>query len=175
MIGKMKIGIVTIYQIFLNYHLISFYSSSHFQSVATFLIYNQSLGLQRAAAAAASSIPQRQHARPSSEASAATGGQDRREAAAVVGRRSGLASCVLAALAASFSPFAADRPARALVLDEDDDIELLERVKEDRKKRLEKQGIISASGTETGQSVSEFTFSVNLPALLLMQFFFKFP
>ncbi|RCV33697.1 hypothetical protein SETIT_7G102800v2, partial [Setaria italica] len=87
---------------------------------------------------------------PSSEASAATGGQDRREAAVVVGRRSGLASCMLAALAASFSPFAANRPARALVLDEDDDIELLERVKEDRKKRLEKQGIISASGTETG-------------------------
>ncbi|RCV18214.1 hypothetical protein SETIT_3G281900v2 [Setaria italica] len=64
--------------------------------------------------------------------------------------RSGLASCVLAALAASFSPLAADRPARALVLEEDDDIELLERVKEDRKKRLEKQRIISASGAETG-------------------------
>jgi hypothetical protein len=82
-------------------------------------------------------------------------GQDRREAAVVVSRRSGLASCVLAALAASFSPLAADRPARAMVLEEDDDIELLERVKEDRKKRLEKQGIISASGKETGQSVSE--------------------
>nr|CAB3471381.1 unnamed protein product [Digitaria exilis] len=82
--------------------------------------------------------------------SSSTGGQDRREAAAVIGRRSGLASCVLAALAASFSPLAADRPARALVLEEDDDIELLERVKEDRKKRLEKQGVISSSGTETG-------------------------
>ncbi|CAN6200575.1 unnamed protein product [Urochloa humidicola] len=81
---------------------------------------------------------------------AISGGQDRREAAVVVGRRSGLASCVLAALAASLSPLAADRPARALVLEEDDDIELLERVKEDRKKRLQKQGIISASGTETG-------------------------
>jgi hypothetical protein len=73
--------------------------------------------------------------------------QDRREAV-VVGRRSGLVSCVLAA---SFSPLAADRPARAAVLEEDDDIELLERVKEDRKKRLQRQGVISSSGTETGQ------------------------
>ncbi|CAN6162796.1 unnamed protein product [Urochloa humidicola] len=108
-------------------------------------------------AAAAQELPAQQH--PSAAAgkakfrgvSSSSGGQDRREAtAAAVGRRSGLASCVLAALAASFSPLAADRPARALVLEEDDDIELLERVKEDRKKRLEKQGIISSSGTETG-------------------------
>lgn len=78
------------------------------------------------------------------------GGQDhQREAAVVVGRRRGLASCALAAVAASFSA-RADRPARALVLEEDDDIELLERVKEDRKKRLQKQGIISSSGAETG-------------------------
>jgi hypothetical protein len=78
------------------------------------------------------------------------GGQDhQREAAVVVGRRRGLASCALAAVAASFSA-RAGRPARALVLEEDDDIELLERVKEDRKKRLQKQGIISSSGAETG-------------------------
>uniref|UniRef100_A0A0E0LFE5 Maintenance of Photosystem II under High light 2 C-terminal domain-containing protein n=1 Tax=Oryza punctata TaxID=4537 RepID=A0A0E0LFE5_ORYPU len=69
--------------------------------------------------------------------------QERR--AVVVGRRSGLASCLLAAVAASFSG-----AARAAVLEADDDIELLERVKEDRKKRLQKQGIISSSGTETG-------------------------
>jgi len=81
--------------------------------------------------------------------SSSGGGQDWREAV-VVGRRSGLASCVLAALAASFSPLAGDRPARAMVLEEDEDIELLERVKEDRKKRLQKQGVISSSGTETG-------------------------
>jgi hypothetical protein len=86
--------------------------------------------------------------------------QDRREAV-VVGRRSGLASCVLAALAASFSPLAADRPARAAVLEEDDDIELLERVKEDRKKRLQKQGVISSSGTETG------LLFISLPVLSL--------
>lgn len=81
--------------------------------------------------------------------SSSGGGQDWREAV-VVGRRSGLASCVLAALAASFSPLAGDRPARAMVLEADEDIELLERVKEDRKKRLQKQGVISSSGTETG-------------------------
>jgi hypothetical protein len=78
--------------------------------------------------------------------------QDRRQTV-VIGRRSGLASCVLTALAASFSPLAADRPARASILEEDDDIELLERVKEDRKKRLQKQAIVSSSGTETGQSI----------------------
>jgi len=91
------------------------------------------------------------------------GGQDhRREATVVVGRRRGLASCALAALAASFSPLAADRAARALVLEEDDDIELLERVKEDRKKRLQKQGVISSSGTETGQSQSVSTHSASV-------------
>ncbi|KAF0932685.1 hypothetical protein E2562_011982 [Oryza meyeriana var. granulata] len=72
--------------------------------------------------------------------------QERR--AVVVGRRTGLASCLLAALAASFSSGAG--AARSAVLEADDDIELLERVKEDRKKRLQKQGIISSSGTETG-------------------------
>ncbi|XP_052158418.1 thylakoid lumenal 16.5 kDa protein, chloroplastic [Oryza glaberrima] len=73
--------------------------------------------------------------------------QERR--AVVVGRRSGLASCLLAAVAASFSGAGAGA-ARAAVLEADDDIELLERVKEDRKKRLQKQGVISSSGTETG-------------------------
>lgn len=96
-----------------------------------------------------------------------SGGQDHpREAAVVVGRRRGIASCALAALAASFSPLAADRAARALVLEEDDDIELLERVKEDRKKRLQKQGVISSSGTETGQSQSVSAHSVHLMQLL---------
>lgn len=109
----------------------------------------------KVAATAVQELPAQQHppaaaCRAKFRGVSSNGGQDRREAAVVVGRRSGLASCVLAALAASFSPLAADRPARALVLEEDDDIELLERVKEDRKKRLEKQGIISASGTETG-------------------------
>jgi len=98
--------------------------------------------------------------------SSSGGGQDWREAV-VVGRRSGLASCVLAALAASFSPLAGDRPARAMVLEEDEDIELLERVKEDRKKRLQKQGVISSSGTET-------SLSLRLLALHLMKLNFLF-
>ncbi|XP_040381185.1 thylakoid lumenal 16.5 kDa protein, chloroplastic [Oryza brachyantha] len=72
-----------------------------------------------------------------------------RRAAVVVGRRTGLASCLLAAVAASFSGAGAGA-ARAAILEADDDIELLERVKEDRKKRLQKQGVISSSGTETG-------------------------
>lgn len=114
----------------------------------------------KVAAAVVQELPVQQHppaaaGRAKFRGVSSNAGQDRREAAVVVSRRSGLASCVLAALAASFSPLAADRPARAMVLEEDDDIELLERVKEDRKKRLEKQGIISASGKETGQSVSE--------------------
>jgi hypothetical protein len=52
--------------------------------------------------------------------------QERREADGG-GRRSGLTSCMLAALAASFSPLAADRPARDAVLEEDDDIDLLKK------------------------------------------------
>ncbi|KAF8765928.1 hypothetical protein HU200_007965 [Digitaria exilis] len=47
----------------------------------------------------------------------------------------------------------AARPVRDLVLEDDDDIELLEHIK-DRRKRLEKQGMINSSGTETGHSVS---------------------
>ncbi|XP_062234166.1 thylakoid lumenal 16.5 kDa protein, chloroplastic-like [Phragmites australis] len=116
-------------------------------------------GCAAASKAAAQEVPVQQHSPAAAKAkkavsfrgvsSSSSRCQDRREAI-VVGRRSGLASCVLAALAASFSPLAADRAAQALVLEEDDDIELLERVKEDRKKRLQKQGVISSSGTETG-------------------------
>ncbi|CAL5360809.1 thylakoid lumenal 16.5 kDa protein, chloroplastic [Camellia sinensis] len=39
--------------------------------------------------------------------------------------------------------------ANAAILEADDDIELLEKVKRDRKKRLEKQGVISSSNKET--------------------------
>lgn len=35
-------------------------------------------------------------------------------------------------------------------MEADDDVELLEKVKKDRKKRLERQGVISSSGRETG-------------------------
>ncbi|KAI4344146.1 hypothetical protein L6164_011410 [Bauhinia variegata] len=40
--------------------------------------------------------------------------------------------------------------ANAAILEADDDVELLEKVKRDRKKRLEKQGVISSSSKETG-------------------------
>lgn len=40
--------------------------------------------------------------------------------------------------------------ANAAILEADDDLELLEKVKKDRKKRLEKQGVISSSTKETG-------------------------
>ncbi|XP_031387972.1 thylakoid lumenal 16.5 kDa protein, chloroplastic isoform X2 [Punica granatum] len=40
--------------------------------------------------------------------------------------------------------------ANAAILEADDDVELLEKVKEDRKRRLEKQGIINSSKKETG-------------------------
>ena len=124
----------------------------------------QELPVQQLPPAAANRTKKAVSLRGSSSSSG--GGQDWREAV-VVGRRSGLASCVLAALAASFSPLAADRPARAMVLEADEDIELLERVKEDRKKRLQKQGVISSSGTETG-------LSLRLLALHLMKLNFLF-
>lgn len=40
--------------------------------------------------------------------------------------------------------------ANAAILEADDDVELLEKVKKDRKKRLEKQGVINSSTKETG-------------------------
>lgn len=40
--------------------------------------------------------------------------------------------------------------ANAAILEADDDLELVEKVKKDRKKRLEKQGVISTSSKETG-------------------------
>uniref|UniRef100_A0ACD5UIA5 Uncharacterized protein n=1 Tax=Avena sativa TaxID=4498 RepID=A0ACD5UIA5_AVESA len=69
--------------------------------------------------------------------------------AVVVGRRRGIASCLLAALAAVAGSSGAGT-ARAAILEADDDLELLERVKEDKKKRLQKQGLINASAAETG-------------------------
>ncbi|XP_041006876.1 thylakoid lumenal 16.5 kDa protein, chloroplastic-like [Juglans microcarpa x Juglans regia] len=40
--------------------------------------------------------------------------------------------------------------ANAAILEADDDVELLEKVKKDRKKRIERQGVISSSNKETG-------------------------
>lgn len=41
--------------------------------------------------------------------------------------------------------------ANAAILEADDDVELLEKVKKDRQKRLEKQSVISSSDKEKGQ------------------------
>lgn len=46
----------------------------------------------------------------------------------------------------------AGEDANGAILEADDDVELLEKVKKDRKKRLEKQGVISSSTKETGLS-----------------------
>ncbi|WOK93575.1 hypothetical protein Cni_G02275 [Canna indica] len=59
-------------------------------------------------------------------------------------RREGIATC-FAALTLSLA-----RPAAAAILEADDDEELLERVKQDRKKRLQRQGVISSSDKEKG-------------------------
>ncbi|KAL0315572.1 UNVERIFIED_CONTAM: Thylakoid lumenal protein, chloroplastic [Sesamum radiatum] len=48
--------------------------------------------------------------------------------------------------------------ANAAILEADDDEELLEKVKKDRKKRLERQGVISSSAKETGSISFCFLF-----------------
>ncbi|KAJ6816078.1 thylakoid lumenal 16.5 kDa protein, chloroplastic [Iris pallida] len=63
----------------------------------------------------------------------------------LVGRRRGLSACVMAALGLSLSG-----TGRAAILEADDDLELLDRVKKDRQKRLERQGLITSSNKETG-------------------------
>ena len=46
----------------------------------------------------------------------------------------------------------------AAILEADDDEELMEKVKKDRKKRLERQGVINSSNKETGLVPSLFQF-----------------
>ncbi|CAM0909770.1 unnamed protein product [Alopecurus aequalis] len=108
-----------------------------------------------AAAATAQEVPVLLHPAPkkptsSFRAVAVSGSkcQDGRRDAVVVGRRRGIASCLLAALAAASGAGAGT--ARAAILEADDDLELLERVKEDKKKRLQKQGLINSATAETG-------------------------
>ena len=48
--------------------------------------------------------------------------------------------------------------ANAAILEADDDEELLEKVKRDRQKRIERQGVISSSNKETGWLPSCFSF-----------------
>ncbi|XP_020099334.1 thylakoid lumenal 16.5 kDa protein, chloroplastic isoform X4 [Ananas comosus] len=66
-----------------------------------------------------------------------------------VSRRYGLSACFLTFLAFSSSS-SSSSSARAAILEADDDEQLLERVKQDRKIRLQRQGVISSSGEETG-------------------------
>ncbi|KAG0454827.1 hypothetical protein HPP92_024119 [Vanilla planifolia] len=61
-----------------------------------------------------------------------------------MGRREGISACfTVLTLSLSGASLSA-------VLEADDDVELLEKVKKDRKKRLERQGVISSSTKETG-------------------------
>ncbi|KAK4774191.1 hypothetical protein SAY87_029210 [Trapa incisa] len=62
-----------------------------------------------------------------------------------------LSICLVTGLV--FSLGARERPnnlANAAILEADDDVELLEKVKKDRKRRLERQGIVKSSKKETG-------------------------
>lgn len=52
--------------------------------------------------------------------------------------------------------------ASAAILEADEDDELMEKVKRDRKKRLEKQGVISSSDKETGWELSPWSFQESL-------------
>lgn len=54
---------------------------------------------------------------------------------------------------------AGKKNANAAILEADDDEELLEKVKRDRKKRLEKQGVISSSKQETGPLLHTLFFA----------------
>ena len=69
-------------------------------------------------------------------------------AAAALSRRAYLATA-----AGSLAGLALSGATRAAILEADDDVELLEKVRQDRKKRLERQGVINSSARETGESV----------------------
>ncbi|KAK2966219.1 hypothetical protein RJ640_010036 [Escallonia rubra] len=69
--------------------------------------------------------------------------------------------------------------ANAAILEADDDLELLEKVKKDRKKRIEKQGVISSSNKETGKANREssplraIVGNVSLPCSYLQDVIYK--
>jgi hypothetical protein len=74
-----------------------------------------------------------------------------------VGRREGL--FILTAVATTVAQqLPSLSKSRALVLEAEDDLELLEKVKNDRKKRLERQGVINSSAAERGPSHASFYF-----------------
>lgn len=73
-----------------------------------------------------------------------------------IGRRGALSLCVGAAIGGLSMPGSS----RAAILEADDDEELLERVKKDREKRLQRQGVISSSNKETG-SLQELIYKLS--------------
>lgn len=77
--------------------------------------------------------------------------------ASAVGRREGLFFLTaVATTVAQQLPLPSLSKSWALVLEAEDDLELLEKVKNDRKKRLERQGVINSSAAETGHLFSSF-------------------
>ncbi|CAN1120559.1 Thylakoid lumenal 16.5 kDa protein, chloroplastic [Linum perenne] len=66
----------------------------------------------------------------------------------VTSRRSLTSVCLLTA--ASFSSLLNTSSSNAAILEADEDDELMERIKQDRKKRIERQGILTSSTQETG-------------------------
>ena len=81
-------------------------------------------------------------------------------AAAALSRRAYLATA-----AGSLAGLALSGATRAAILEADDDVELLEKVRQDRKKRLERQGVINSSARETGESVHPPPTQGNVPRL----------
>ncbi|TKY73199.1 Thylakoid lumenal 16.5 kDa protein [Spatholobus suberectus] len=61
----------------------------------------------------------------------------------------------------SFVLSLASKHANAAILEADDDEELLEKVKRDRKKRLEKQGVISSSQQETAGYLQDLVYKLS--------------
>ncbi|CAL1414609.1 unnamed protein product [Linum trigynum] len=85
--------------------------------------------------------------RASNESSSAAESPD------VVTKRRSLAICLITGLAFSSLPNAADMTtssAHAAILEADEDDELMEKVKLDRKRRIERQGVLNSAKKETG-------------------------
>ncbi|CAL1359172.1 unnamed protein product [Linum trigynum] len=84
--------------------------------------------------------------RACSDSSSSTGSHD------VVTSRRSLALCLITGLAFSSLPNAdiTASSANAAILEADEDDELMEKVKQDRKRRIERQGVLNSAKKETG-------------------------
>lgn len=109
--------------------------------MATFLLSNAKLFLPSTSSSSSSSSSSTFHTQIVCRAAPTD------PSSVVTTRRSISLSLSLSAAASLL--FAANRKADAAILEADDDEELLEKVKKDRKKRLERQGVISSSVQET--------------------------